>query len=191
MKQLRGDRRRIQLVRNGFVFQSNTDADFRYRLGLRRPEFNNVKVAVRDLCENLLYSDRGQYIEEAILKLVKALTFGDIQPGETVRDYFSRVFSVPADQLSTVLEGTPDEFMRRMRQQGTQNQQIVTKVCRSARLLELVGEGKILDNPQQDIVVTASQTSLRQGATPRAFEWRWFSPDARSEWYFMPLDYLP
>jgi hypothetical protein len=187
--------KRIQVVQRGFVFQSGADGDFRYWLGLRRPEFENFRASVNDLCESLPYSEREEAIEDAILKLVKLLTFGDPQPGQNLRDYLARVLSVPADHISTVLEGTPDQFVRRLGRPADRPA-VITKVCRSARLLNMVGEGQTLDSPVQDIVVategpSVAHASLRQGATPRSFDWRWTSPDARAQWFFVPMDYLP
>lgn len=197
--------RRIQLVRNGFVYQSGSrDPDYRYWLGLRQPEFNDIRVRARSLCENLRYSDRVGYVEESILALVKAVTFSDMQPGESVKDFYSRVFSVPAERISTMLEGTPEEFVRRWRgyrqagqpSEGGQSvqriqQQILTQVCRSAHLLEFVGSGQSVDNPDRDIQYTGNQTSIAPTATVKKFDWRWHSPDARSQWYLIPMEFLP
>jgi hypothetical protein len=185
----------IQIVQRGFVFQSSADGDFRYWLGMRRPEFNNFRESVKELCDSLPYSEREEAIEDAILKLVKLLTFGEPQPGQNLRDYLARVLSVPADHISTVLEGTPDQFVRRLGRPADRTA-VITKVCRSAKLLNMVGEGQIVDNPAQDIVVATegpsiTQASLRQGVTPRSFDWRWTSPDARAQWFFVPMDYLP
>jgi hypothetical protein len=202
--------RRIQLVRSGFVFQSGgRDPDFRYWLGVRRPEFNDIRVSARALCENLRYSDRVGFVEESIVALVKAATFSEIPPGESVKDFFARIFSVPAERLSTMLEGTPEEFVRRWRgdrppSQPTQPRtasptetaaqlqlRILTGVCRNAHMLDMVGAGQSVENPERDIIYTNNQTSLRSGVTMKPFDWRWISSDARSEWFFVPLEYLP
>jgi hypothetical protein len=187
--------KRIQVVRRGFVFQNGADGDFRYWLGMRRPEFENFRASVSELCEGIPYSGSEEAMEDALLKLVKLLTFGDPQPGQNLRDYFARVFSVPADHISTVLEGTPDQFVRRLRQQS-ERPGIVTKVCRSAKLLDMVGQGQIVDNPDQDILIATAgadegKASFRPGATPRTYDWQWKSPDARAQWFFVPMDYLP
>jgi hypothetical protein len=187
--------KRIQVVQRGFVFQSGTDGDFRYWLGLRRPEFENFRQSVKELCESLpYYGDQGEAIEEAILKLVKLLTFGDPQPGQNMRDYLARVLSVPAEHISTVLEGTPDQFVLRLGN-ATDRPAVFTKVCRSAKLLNMVGEGQIVDNPQDILVATeganVGRASLKPGVTPRPFDWRWISPEVQAQWYFVPMDYLP
>jgi hypothetical protein len=195
VERLREMGRRIQVVQRGFVFQSGAEGDFRYWLGLRRPEFENFRASVYELCESLPYPEREENIEEAILKLVKLLTFGDPEPGQNLRDYLARVFSVPADHISTVLEGTPDQFVRRLGQPA-ERPLVVTKVCRSAKLLNMIGEGQAVDNPAQDITVMTEganigRTSFRPGVTPRQFDWRWTSPDSRAQWFFVPMDYLP
>jgi hypothetical protein len=194
--------RRIQLVRNGFVYQSGgRDPDLRYWLGLRQPEFNDLRTRARALCENLRYSDRLGYVEESILALVRAVTFSDMQPGESVKAFYSRILSVPADRLSTMLEGNPEEFIRKWRgykgngpspgDPAAVQQRILAQVCRSAHLLEMVGSGQAVDNPERDILFVGNQTSLRPTAEVRKFDWRWNSPDARSQWYFIPMEFLP
>jgi hypothetical protein len=183
--------KRIQVVQRGFVFQSGAGGDFRYWLGLRRPEFENFRASVYDLCESLPYSDREQAIEDSIVRLVKLLTFGDPQPGQNMREYLARVLSVPADHISTVLDGPPDQFVRRLGQ-TSERPVLITKVCRSAKLLNMVGEGQIVDNPTQDIVISDDgRASFRQGAAPRQYDWRWTSPTSNAQWFFVPLDYLP
>jgi hypothetical protein len=108
---------------------------------------------------------------------------------------------VPADRLSTMLEGTPADFIRKW--QGYKGagpnaadgaavqQRILAQICRSAHLLEMVGSGQAVDNPERDIQFVGNQTSLRPTAVARKFEWRWNSPDARSQWYFIPMEFLP
>lgn len=186
--------RRIQLVRNGFVFQSNRSPNFRYWLGLRRPEFTDVRQKARALCENIGISDRVGYIEEAILALVRAVTFTEMRPGETVRDFYARVLSVPTNHLSLMLDGTPADFMRRW-QAMTKHERddTVIGVCRRAQLLDYVGNGQLVENPDRDIVydVIRNTTILKPGVTLRDFDWRWITVDARTEWFFIPLDYLP
>jgi hypothetical protein len=197
--------RRIQLVRNGFVYQSSgRDAEFRYWLGLRQPEFNDLRVQARSLCENLRYSDRVGYVEGSILALVRAVTFSDMQPGETVKSFYSRIFSVPADRISTMLEGTPADFVRRWRGdkglgqpatdpsevQQTQ-QRILAQVCRAAHLLEMVGKSEAVDNPERNIQYINNTATLIPTATMRKFDWKWHSPDARSQWFFIPMEFLP
>jgi len=180
--------KRTQIVQKGFVFQNGPDGDFRYWLGLRRPEFNNLRTSVVELCENILNTDLAAYIEDSVLKLATALTLSDPQPGESLRDYFARVSVVPAYQIPTVLKETPDQFVRHLNQPG-ERAAVVINVCRSAKLLNMVGEGQIVDNPERDIVVSRDgHASLRPGLTPRQFDWRWFSPDVRSEWFFVPMD---
>jgi hypothetical protein len=182
--------KRIQVVQTGYVFQNGADGDFRYWLALRRPELSELRTSVNDLCENMPYSDAAPSIEDAILKMVKALTSGDPQPGERLRDYYSRVFDIPVNHISTVLDGTPDQFLRRLNQ-ASERAILVTKVCRSAKLLNMIAEGQIVDNPEQDIVITTQGAVVRPGLAPRPFDWRWISPDTLSEWFFVPMDYLP
>jgi hypothetical protein len=198
--------RRIQLVRSGFVFQGGRDPDFRYWLGVRRPEFNDIRVRAAALCENLRYGDRVGYVEEATIALVKSVTFSNPQPNESIRDTYARIFSVPADRISTMLEGTPEEFLRRWRGEQIPSQsgapravetaaqfqaRVLAGVCRSAYLLNMVGSNQAVDNPDRDIVFVNNQAALRPTLTPKTFDWRWVSSDARSEWFFVPLEYLP
>jgi hypothetical protein len=65
--------------------------------------------------------------------------------------------------------------------------------ARRAQLLDYVGTGQLVENPDRDIVYDPGRnaTSLRQGASVKDFDWRWITVDARSDWYFIPLDYLP
>jgi hypothetical protein len=182
--------KRIQVVQRGFVFQSGADGDFRYWLGLRRPEFENFRASVADLCESLPYSDREQAIEDSIVRLVKLLTFGDPQPGQNMREYLARVLSVPADHISTVLDGPPDQFVRRLGQ-TSERPVIITRVCRSAKLLNMIGEGTIVDNVQDIVVSAEGRASFRPGITPRPYDWRWTSPTSNAQWFFVPMDYLP
>ncbi|NPU13068.1 VWA domain-containing protein [Bradyrhizobium sp. 83002] len=196
--------RRIQLVRNGFVYQSGgRDPDLRYWLGVRRPEFNDIRSRATALCENLRYSDRIGYVEESIEKLIKSVTFSDRRPNETMKEFYARIFSVPAERISTMLEGTPEEFLRRWRGDRTATAMTTTEtaaqfqnrvlsgVCRSAFLLSMVGNNQAVENPGQDIIFSNNQAQVRPTVSPKAFDWRWISSDARSEWFFVPLEYLP
>jgi hypothetical protein len=199
--------RRIQLVRNGFLFQSGgRDPDLRYWLGVRQPEYNDIRSRAAALCENLRYSDRIGYVEEAIEKLIKSVTFSDRLPNETMKDFYARIFSVPAERISTMLEGTPEDFLRRWRgeriptasgapapaETAAQFQQrVLSGVCRSALLLSMVGTNQAVDNPERDVIFSNNQAQLRPTVSPKAFDWRWISSDARSQWFFIPLEYLP
>jgi hypothetical protein len=184
-----------EVMQPGFVFQDGANGDFSYWLGLRRPEFENFRHTVTELCESLpYYGERGEAIEEAVLKLLKLLTFGDPRQDENMRDYLARALGIPADYISTVLEGTPNQFIRRL-SQPAERPNVITKVCRSAKLLNIVEEGQTVDNPQDVVVATEGakigRATLRPGVTPRPFDWRWISPEAQAQWYFVPMDYLP
>jgi hypothetical protein len=199
--------RRIQVVRNGFVFQSGgRDADLRYWLGVRQPEFNDIRSRATALCENLRYSDRIGYVEEAIEKLIKSVTFSDRQPNETMKDFYARIFSVPSERISTMLDGTPEDFLRRWRgeripaaggpsspteTQAQFQQRVQSGVCRSAFLLNMVGNNQAIDNAERDIIYSNNQSQLRPNVAQKAFDWRWISSDARSQWFFIPMEYLP
>jgi hypothetical protein len=182
-------------AQRGFVFQYGASGDFRYWLGLRRPEFQNVRTGVRELCESLSSPGMNGMVEDATLKLMKLLTSGDPEPGENLRDFLARALGLPEDHLPTVVTGTADEFARRAGRSG-ERPAIVASACRSARLFDMAGDGLTVDDPMQDIIVAtagadAGRTSFRPGASPRPFDWRWTSPDARSQWFFIPMDYLP
>jgi hypothetical protein len=181
------------LLQRGFVYQDGADGDFRLWLGLRRPEFENLRASAYELCESVV-NDSGGAVEEAVLKLVKLMTFGDPEPGESLHEYLTRLLKVPPD-LATVLKGTPQQFASRLRQ-PRERADVIAKVCRSAKLLNMIGEGQTVDHPARDIDIAtegadAGHASFRRGMTPRPFEWRWTSPDVRSQWLFIPMDYLP
>jgi uncharacterized protein YjbI with pentapeptide repeats len=190
-EQLREVGRRIQIVRNGFVFQSARNPEYRYWLGLRQPEFSDVLEKTRQLCENLRYSDRVNAVESSILALVRAVTLSEIRPNETVRDFYTRVFSVPVNTISPMLgEGTPADFVRTWRGLShTQQEQAVAGVCKKAHLLQYAAEGQVVE--EVDLVFEDNAVKLRSGATARDFDWRWFSPEARTVWFFIPLEFLP
>jgi hypothetical protein len=184
-----------QAAQNGFIFQNGPDGDFRYWLGFRRPEFSDLRESVRGLCESLPYGEKDEYIEDAVLKLVQLMTFGDPRPGQNQREYVARVFGVPADHISATLEGTPEQFVRRLGRPG-ERAGLIARVCRSARLLDMAAQDETVDDPIRDIAVVVEgaslgRTSLRPDARPRPFDWRWRSPGTGSEWFFVPLDYLP
>jgi hypothetical protein len=193
-EKLRDLGRRIQLVRNGFVFQGNHSPNFRYWLGLRRPEFLDVRLRARALCENIGISDRVGYVEEAILALVRAVTFTEMRQGETVRDFYARVLSIPTNRLSLMLDGTPADFLRKWQAMTKRERdEIIIGVCRRAQLLDYIGNGQLVENPESDIVYDPGRStmSLRPGATIKEFDWRWISVDARADWFFIPLEYIP
>jgi hypothetical protein len=180
-------------AQQGFVLQDGAGGDFRYWLGLRRPEFLNIRASVRELCESLPLG--MEEVEDATLRLIKLLTVVDPEPGQNLRDHLSRALGLPADHLSTVFTGTADQFVQRASRSG-ERPAIVARVCRSAKLFDMAGDGLIVDDPAQDIIVATEgadtgRTSFRPGARPRTFDWRWTSPDTRSQWFFIPMDYLP
>jgi hypothetical protein len=190
-ERLREMGRRIQVVQNGFIYQSGRNPDFRYWLGLRQPEFVDVAFKAKQLCENLRFADRVGVVENSILSLVRAVTFTEMRPGESVRAFFTRIFSVPADAISPMLgEGTPADFVRAWSGwQPSQKEQLIAHVCKKARILQYVSDGQIVD--ERDLVYERNTVALRQGATPKDFDWRWITADARTVWFFVPLDVLP
>jgi hypothetical protein len=183
--------RRIQLVRNGFVFQTAGTPDYRYWLGLRQPEFADVRRTAEILCENLRYSDRINVVESSILALVRAVTFAEMRPGESVGAFYSRIWSVPTSAMSTMLgEGTPADFVRTWSSwPQTQRDRAVESVCKKARMLQYVADGQQVD--ERDLVFAQNRIGLKQGISPRSFDWRWTTTDAQTVWFFIPLDALP
>jgi hypothetical protein len=185
---------RIQLVRNGFVFQGGQNPDYRYWLGLRRPEFTDVRAKARDLCENLRFTDRWITVEGAMLALVRAVTFSDMRSDETIGSFYSRVFSVPASAISpTLRERTPADFLRSWTSlTPAEQEEKIGSVCKKAALLDYIGNGQFVE--ERDLVFDKSRNNnvvLRPGAVPKLFDWRWITSDARTEWYFIPMDGLP
>lgn len=183
--------RRIQIVRPGFVFQSGQSPDLRYWLGLRLPEFYNVRQTTQQLCNNLSSSDHFQAVEDSMLSLVRAVTFTEMRQGETVRDFYSRVLSVPGGALSPILgQKSPADFVLAYRGMNPQQRSdFMGRVCKKARILEYIGNGQIVD--EADLVYERSTIALKTGKQPKDFDWRWISSDAQTIWFFIPLDVLP
>jgi hypothetical protein len=183
--------RRIQVVRNGFVFQSGRGPDYRYWLGLRQPEFVDIAFKARQLCENMSYPDRYGVVEVSILSLVRAVTFTEMRQGESVKAFFSRILSVPTNSLPSMLgEGPPADFVRNFTGwTPTQREQSISGACRKARILQYIGDGQVVE--AGDLLWERSRIVLKQGVVPKDFDWRWITADAQSTWYFVPLDVLP
>jgi hypothetical protein len=183
--------RRIQIVRNGFVYQSARDPDYRYWLGLNQQEFNDIRNKANVLCENLRHVDRINMVESSILALVRAVTFTEMRPSESVREFYSRFFSVPAHAMSpTIREASPTDFVRALRgRPSAQQERVVGEICKKAQLLQYIGNGQIID--LNDLVFEQDRVRLRRNVTPRDFDWRWITNDAQTVWYFILLDVLP
>jgi hypothetical protein len=184
--------RRIQLVQTGFVFQSARNPDYRYWLGLRHHEFADVAMRVRQLCENLVYSDRLGYVEGTMISLARAVTDAEPQSDESIRGFYSRILSLPVTTLPPLLNaGSPVNFVRTWHSSTpAQREAILAAVCKGARRLAYIGDGEMVDEHDLVFDPRRNRVSLR-GAAPKHFDWRWISPDGRRAWFFIPLDVLP
>jgi hypothetical protein len=115
-----------------------------------------------------------------------------MQPGESIREFYSRILSLPVHTLPPLLnEGTRADFARNLRSwTGAQRQERLAAICKSVARLAFVGSAKIVE--ERDLVFDLSRhaVSVRGGAL-KNFDWRWIAPDGRAEWFFIPLDVLP
>jgi hypothetical protein len=181
----------VQVVRSGFVFQNGRNPDFEYWLGFRPSEFAAVRQRATSLCENLQFSDRVASLEWTIADLARAATSGEMRPGETVREFYSRMFNVPANAISPLLsEGSPADFVRNWaRWTSAQRDEKIAGICKKAYMLGLISIGQIVQ--ERDLVFERNRVLLAPGAGTKNYDWRWIAPDGRTGWYFIPLDVLP
>ncbi|MCA8899736.1 MAG: hypothetical protein KDA53_00645 [Hyphomonas sp.] len=182
-----------QVMAPGFVSYSPTNENFTFWVNLNRGQLGTLQLVMRGACDGFDGGDPGDRIESALLTVTNIMGGDKYRPDEKVGDFLLRRFFIPSRYLPSVLNNTTREIEDEWRRAGNdaaKREKIVTPICRSAYLLELVSRNQKVKNLRR---LSSKRTGFDWSTTSdnlTTFEWGW-NNDVKDEYLYVPVEYFP
>lgn len=183
-------RNRRQLVKTGFV--RGTEGQFDFYMALEWKELSSIRTAMQNLCHAFESPDRSRAFDEAERILSEGAS-GDRYGGiEDIADFLKRNPHIAA-YYNTLLASSGIRDLVQWGQDRSQKQradQLIGRICRSAKLLQYVTEGRrIAPEDLEPPTDGSSEWQPKQGKAPQNY--RWETRGNGAHFYYIPIAYLP